>query len=273
MKVFVNNPDRCVGCYTCQIVCKDEHCDNDWTPYAKPQPDTGHFWMRLTEKERGQTPKVMVSYLARPCMHCDEPPCADVCPTKAFERRSDGLLVLNPEKCNGCMECIEACPYQAIFVNQTLGIAQKCTGCAHLLDDGWEVPRCVDACAHDALLFGDEEDFADILPKTEVLLPESGAKPRVHYLNMPKRFIGGEVADLEADECIEGAQVVLTNPATDESFTTITDEFGDFWFKQIEPAEYFIEVSYEGYLTRRITDFVSTVDNDLNVGVIALYTP
>ena len=49
MKVFVIDVGRCNGCYSCQIACKDEHVGNDWTPYAKPQPDTGQFWLRQTE--------------------------------------------------------------------------------------------------------------------------------------------------------------------------------------------------------------------------------
>ena len=61
MKTFIIDIDRCIGCRSCQLVCKDEHCDNDWMPYAAPQPDTGQFWMNVKEKERGQTPKVRVT--------------------------------------------------------------------------------------------------------------------------------------------------------------------------------------------------------------------
>lgn len=271
MKVFVVDPDKCVGCYSCQIVCKDEHCDNDWSPYTKPQPDTGHFWMRMNEKERGQTPKVVVSYVAQPCMHCENALCQGACPEDAIKRREDGLLLIDPEICNGCMKCVEACPYGSIYKNEELNIAQKCTGCAHLLDDGWSIPRCVDACAHDALRFGEESEFAEELTRSEVLFPEFGTHPRVRYLNLPKCFIGGEIADLEGDECLEGAQVILTNLTTGEQRTTISDEFGDFWFKQIDAAEYSIEVTLDGYIPRTVSDFISTVEKDLNTGAIALY--
>jgi Fe-S-cluster-containing dehydrogenase component len=271
MKVFVIDPDKCVGCYSCQIVCKDEHCDNDWSPYAKPQPDTGHFWMRVNEKERGQTPKVRVSYVAQPCMHCENAACLEACPLQAIKRRDDGLLVIDPALCDGCMQCAKACAYGSIYKNDELNIAQKCTGCAHLLDDGWTVPRCVDACAHDALRFGEEADFAEELTESQELLPELGSLPRVRYLNLPKRFIAGEIADLEADECLQGALVVLTNLATGAQLTTQSDEFGDFWFKQIDAAEYSIDVALGGYLPRTVRDFITTVDKDLNVGTIALY--
>jgi len=55
MKVFVIDVDLCVGCYACQFVCKDEHVANDWSPIAKPQPDTGQFWMRLDEHIRARS--------------------------------------------------------------------------------------------------------------------------------------------------------------------------------------------------------------------------
>ena len=61
-KVFLVDVAKCNGCYNCQIVCKDEHCGNDWRPYAAPQPETGQFWMRLEEKTRGQVPVVKVAY-------------------------------------------------------------------------------------------------------------------------------------------------------------------------------------------------------------------
>jgi Fe-S-cluster-containing dehydrogenase component len=77
MKVFVIDVSKCNGCYNCQLVCKDEHVDNDWTPYAKPQPELGHFWLKLNEKVRGQVPKVKMSYVPRPCMHCDNAPCIE----------------------------------------------------------------------------------------------------------------------------------------------------------------------------------------------------
>lgn len=271
MKTFVIDVAKCVGCRSCQLVCKDEHCDNDWMPYAAPQPDTGQFWMRVEEKERGQTPKVMVSYTPVMCQHCESAPCMAVAKDGAVYRREDGLVVIDPVKARGQKDIVAACPYGAVFWNEELGLPQKCTGCAHLIDEGWKVPRCVEACAHDALRFGEYEDFALELENAEELRPEAATSPRVHYLNLPKRFIGGEVADLEVEEVIIGAKVTLTDKATGKSLVTVTDEFGDFWFKQIEASEWCLDVVCEGYLPRHVEDFVSTVQSDLNVGTIALY--
>ena len=72
MKGFVIDVGICNGCYSCQIACKDEHVGNDWTPIAKPQPDTGQFWLKLNEYIRGTVPKVKMHYVPIPCMHCDE---------------------------------------------------------------------------------------------------------------------------------------------------------------------------------------------------------
>ncbi len=57
-KVLIINYDICNGCYNCQISCKDEHVANDWSPIAKPQPDTGQFWNKIHDNVRGQVPKV-----------------------------------------------------------------------------------------------------------------------------------------------------------------------------------------------------------------------
>jgi tetrathionate reductase subunit B len=72
MKAFVIDIARCNRCYNCQITCKDEHVGNDWTPCARPQPDTGQFWMRITDMVRGTVPKVKIPYLPMLCQHYDE---------------------------------------------------------------------------------------------------------------------------------------------------------------------------------------------------------
>ncbi len=93
-----------------------------------------------------------------------------------------------------------------IYWNEEAKIAcQSCTFCAHLLDQGWKEPRCVDACPTAALVFGEESELKDLIAKAEVLKPELGAKPRVYYIDLPnKYFIAGAVFDPEADECLRG---------------------------------------------------------------------
>ncbi len=270
MKVFVVDIADCVGCYACQFVCKDEHVGNDWSPVAKPQPDTGQFWMRLDEFIRGTVPKVEMHYVATPCMHCDEAPCIEACPVEGvMYKREDGLVALDAEKCTGCRKCVDVCPYERIYFNDDLNIAQKCTGCAHLLDGGeWKVPRCVDACPTEAIKFGEESEFADLIAKAEILLPEQGLKPRVYYLNMPKKFIGGTVYDPVAKEVVIGATCTCAG-ADGKSLTVKTDGFGDFWFRGLAAGtEYKVTISAPGF-AEKVFDAVSTA-KDVNLGDIPL---
>lgn len=263
-KVFLFDVAKCNGCYNCQIACKDEHCGTDWLPYAAAQPETGQFWMRLVEKERGQIPVVSVAYTATMCAHCADAPCAAACASDAFERREDGLLLINPEKCSGCGACVDACELGAIFFNKESNIAQKCTGCAHLLDNGWDVPRCVDICSHDAIRYVEESEVADELAKAEALPAVAGNGPKAFYLNLPKRFVAGVAVDLTADEVVIGAKVTLKNG--DEVVAEMdTDYMGDFKFNQVEPAVYTVIVEAEGYKTVTATADVTEIDRYIGV--------
>ncbi|MEG1560958.1 MAG: 4Fe-4S dicluster domain-containing protein [Raoultibacter sp.] len=266
-KVFVFDLAKCNGCRNCQIACKDEHVDNDWMPYAKPQPDTGQFWTRIEEKVRGQVPKVKIAYIMHMCQHCDNAPCMAAAPDAVY-KREDGLVIVDPEKAAGKRELVEACPYGAIFYNEELGLPQKCTGCAHLVDEG-QVPHCVDVCPHEAIRFGDEEDFADEIALADALIPGNDHAPRMYYLNLPKRFVAGIIVNLEEDEVVIGAKITLENLDSGEVLATETDEFGDFWFEQVAAARYRIYVEAEGYLTRTLE--TSAVDEDRNVGPVDVF--
>ena len=258
------------GCYNCQIACKDEHVVNDWAPIARPQPDTGQFWTKVTDMVRGNVPKVQVTYHHSICQHCDEAPCIEACPEQAIYKRPDGIVILDPDKCRGHQLCIPACPYPGvIYFNHDLNIAQKCTFCAHLIDKGWKETRCSDACPTGAFTFGDEEDFKEVIAKAELLKPELPTRPRVYYLNLPKKWIAGEVFDKEADECAEDVTVTATNPATGKKYATRTDGYGDFWLKDLADGSYDIQVEKAGYVTQKLGS-VDVTKEDVNLGEIAL---
>ncbi len=277
MKAFVVDTVKCNGCYCCQIACKDEHVGNDWTSYAKPQPDTGQFWLKLHEYVRGTVPKVKMHYLPVLCMHCDEAACIKACPVDGgVYKREDGLVIIDPDKCTGCKRCVDACPYHVIYFNEDLNLAQKCTGCAHLLDGGHpiDVPRCVDACPTDALRFVEEAELGALLDQAEVLGPVSLAgtkvqemRPRVYYLNIPRRFVAGTVYDPIEREVVVGANCTLRRDA--DSWETITDRYGDFWFKGLEEADgYSLQIEAPGYQLKTIGE-ISTA-NDVNLEDIPL---
>jgi len=234
MKAFYVDVSVCNGCYCCQIACKDEHVGNDWPGYAKPQPDTGQFWLGITELVRGQVPKVKVTYIPKLCHHCDDAPCISCCEPEAIYQRDDGLVIIDPDTCTGCRLCKDECPHDSIFFNEQLNIAQKCTGCAHLLDNDpeeWPVPRCVDQCPTEALRFGEETDFADFINEAELLNPEAETKSRVYYKHLPKKFVAGTVYDPVEKEVIIGATCTLKDEASSQTSTVETDNFGDFWFR------------------------------------------
>ena len=141
-KVFFIDLSYCNGCGNCQLACKDEHAWNDWMPYSKPQPATGHFWLKLDQETCGSAPKLRINYTPKMCNHCDNAPCLTAAKNNAVYRRDDGLIIIDPEKAKGQKELVDACPYGAIFWNDEEDLPQKCTGCAHLLDNGYKLPWC-----------------------------------------------------------------------------------------------------------------------------------
>jgi Fe-S-cluster-containing dehydrogenase component len=271
MKHFVLDLDKCNGCYCCQVVCKDEHVANDWTPYTKPQPDVGQFWIKLHETVRGSVPKVKVSYFPQMCLHCTEAQCMAACQTEgAIYRRPDGLVIIDPLICTGCKRCQDACSHEAIYFNEDLNIAQKCTGCAHLLDDGWSEPRCVDACPTNALRYEEESDLKDQIQAAEPMNCGGSGGALVHYLNMPKGFVAGTVYDPVEKEVVFGATCTLVG-ADNTVFQTETDDFGDFWFRDVVEGQTYHLTVEKGGASKAIGNIVAGKGN--NLGDIPMRVP
>jgi NAD-dependent dihydropyrimidine dehydrogenase PreA subunit len=187
----------------------------------------------------------------------------------AIYKREDGLVVIDTEKCTGCKACVDSCPYSVIYFNEDLNLAQKCTGCAHLIDRGWKEPRCADACPTGALKFGEESEFKAQIAKAEVMNAEYGAQPRVYYLNLPKKFVAGTIYDPIKKEIIKGATCTLAGVTKKgEKFTAKTDGFGDFWFEGLKEGKYGLTIEAAGFPTKKI-DSIST-EKDVNLGDIPL---
>jgi ferredoxin len=203
-------------------------------------------------------------------MHCDKAPCIESCPVPgALYQRNDGMVIIDAVKCTGCRNCVDACPYDVIFFNEDLNLAQKCTGCAHLLDDGWTEPRCADSCPTLAIRMLDEADAQELIAKAEIWKPELREKvrPRVYYLNLPKRFIAGTLYEPADEEVIIGAVATLKG-ADGRTYTTETDSYGDFWFEGIGEGVYDLELRYAG----KVKTFtgLDTTERDINLGDIPL---
>jgi anaerobic dimethyl sulfoxide reductase subunit B (iron-sulfur subunit) len=140
-------PGRCVQCQACKVACKNT---ND--------VELGPQWRTVAEDWSGQFPTPRNLTMSYACMHCEKPACVDVCPVKAISKRaSDGIVVVNQEKCIGCRSCEKACPYGAPQYGKS-GKMQKCDFCASRLGQGKQ-PACVATCPGEALGFGSLDDL------------------------------------------------------------------------------------------------------------------
>ena len=267
---------RCHDCNNCFLACKDEFCENDYPPYSVAQPRHGHRWMDVQRKERGQFPKVDVGYLPYPCMHCDNAPCIQKTKGEAIYKKENGIVLINPEKAKGKREIVESCPYGVIYWNEEKKVAQKCTFCAHLLEDGWKEPRCVQACPTGALTvaYGEDSEIEKIRKSEglEVYRPELKSNPRVYYKNLYRytnSFIAGSVALRDKDECAEKAKVTLTGEALKKPQATATNNYGDFKFDDLadNSGTYKVEVEFAGYPKQTKTVELGT---SINIGTIFL---
>lgn len=176
---FYIDQDICVGCYTCQITCKDK---NDL--------QVGQNWRRVTEIADGGFSvegnvirhNVRAFYTSISCNHCTDPLCVKNCPTGAlYKREKDGLVLHDRDKCIGCRYCAWSCPYGAPQFNPELGKMGKCNACVDLLEKG-EQPACVSACPSRALKFGEMDELVrkyGKVQKTKGLPDPSITKPSV----------------------------------------------------------------------------------------------
>ncbi|MGM9607611.1 MAG: 4Fe-4S dicluster domain-containing protein, partial [Oscillospiraceae bacterium] len=231
-----------------------------------PQPEIGQFWLKVDQKTCGTAPKLKLNYTPKLCNHCENAPCIAAAKDGAVYRREDGLVIIDPEKARGQKKLAEACPYGAIYWNEELALPQKCTGCAHLLDNGWKTTRCAEACPTEALRFGDEEELADDILGASVMQPETGCHPRVYYRNIPGQFIAGLVYDPVEKEVIIGAKCRLVTGA--KVYETVTDDYGDFWFKDLPVGRFDLYIEAKGF-QRKIFEDLRTVEC-LNLGDIPM---
>jgi formate dehydrogenase iron-sulfur subunit len=166
---FFTDTSVCIGCKACEVACKE------WNLLAGDEPtfrdgfdNTGSLdaqnWRHV--KFIDNVPDEVVSVgqgkawlmMSDVCKHCQHASCMEVCPTGAIIRTEFDTVYIQPDVCNGCRDCIAACPYDVIGLDQNAKVAQKCTLCYDRLQGGME-PACAKACPTQSIQFGPLTDL------------------------------------------------------------------------------------------------------------------
>lgn len=174
---FVIDNTRCIGCHACSTACKSEN---------EVPLGVNRTWVKTVE--HGAYPDVTRTFQVTRCNHCENPPCVRICPVTAMYQREDGIVEFDKDVCIGCKACMQACPYDAIYIDPDTHTAAKCHYCAHRIDAGLE-PACAVVCPTEAILAGDLDDPMSRIAQTvaanrvTVRKPEQGTAPKVLYID------------------------------------------------------------------------------------------
>ena len=174
----------CINCRACESACKAENG-------ILPGRDNYRIWVGQKEAE-GEFPNISIAsqtYNPSQCQHCDNAPCQQVCPTNATYYDDNGTVRVNPEQCILCTYCINACPYDARYVDDRTVTVDKCNFCADTrLANGETTTACQATCPTKVRTFGDLEDpnsdISQLLEKREYkqVKEHLGTKPKLFYL-------------------------------------------------------------------------------------------
>jgi Fe-S-cluster-containing dehydrogenase component/formate-dependent nitrite reductase membrane component NrfD len=172
---FLIDQHRCIGCHACTVACKEEHN----IPLG-----VNRTWVKYVEK--GVYPDTRRHFAVLRCNHCDDAPCIEICPTVALFRRPDGIVDFDNERCIGCKSCMQACPYDALYIDPDRNTAAKCNFDASRVEMGYK-PACEVVCPTQAILSGDLDDANSTISKriamekVSVRKAEKGTKPKLFY--------------------------------------------------------------------------------------------
>ncbi|MFW6075250.1 MAG: NrfD/PsrC family molybdoenzyme membrane anchor subunit [Chloroflexota bacterium] len=201
---FVIDQRKCIGCHACTTACKSEN-----------EVPLGVFRTWVKYVESGTFPNARRHFSVLRCNHCEDAPCVNICPTQALFKRDDGIVDFDHNKCIGCKACMQACPYDALYIDPENNTAAKCNYCVHRVEQDL-LPACVVVCPEKAIIAGDMDDPASEIAHlighepVSVRKPEQGTKPKVFYL-------GAEDANLTPEALARG-QAFMWSEMRDEGY-------------------------------------------------------
>ena len=188
---FFTDTSVCIGCKACEVAC------HQWN--ALPARDGGQVplsglsydntvslsdvdWRHVTFVEQFSEDRSTARWLMMSdvCKHCVDAPCLEVCPTGAIIRTEFDTVYIQEPACNGCRDCIAACPFGVIHVSASKHIAQKCTFCYDRLQNGL-VPACAQACPTASIQFGPIEELRERASRRVEQLHSQGAEQASLY--------------------------------------------------------------------------------------------
>ncbi len=186
---FVIDNRLCIGCHACTVACKSEHN----VPLGVNRTHVKYI-------EGGEFPNSFREFSVHRCNHCANAPCVEICPTTALYDRDDGIVDFDSDRCIGCKSCMQACPYDALYIDPETNTAAKCNYCAHKIDGNYE-PACVIVCPVEAIISGDLTDenskISNLVNHQETLVrkPEKGTLPNLYYVNASQNMLDPNAAE------------------------------------------------------------------------------
>ena len=183
---FIIDNRKCIGCHACTTACKSEH-----------DVAVGVNRTYVKQVEKGEFPNTRRIFSVMRCNHCTDAPCVEICPVQALFIREDGIVDFDNNRCIGCKSCMQACPYDALYIDPETHTAAKCNYCAHRVEVGRE-PACVTICPEHAIIAGDmhnpETEIAQLLARQQVKVrkPEKGTNPNLFYIDADEASLNPE---------------------------------------------------------------------------------
>ncbi len=186
---FIIDNRKCIGCHACTTACKSEH-----------DVPIGVNRTYVKQVEKGVFPNTRRVFSVMRCNHCTNAPCVEICPVEALHTREDGIVDFDNNRCIGCKSCMQACPYDALYIDPDNKTAAKCNYCAHRVEVG-RAPACVDVCPEHAIIAGDMDnpttEISMLLSREQVMVrkPEKGTKPNLFYIDGDYQSLDPDTTD------------------------------------------------------------------------------